>query len=228
MDSPICVLIGITMDVFFHRRKLIRRLSVGLLLLTSHIVTGSELFRWVDDNGDVHYSDQIPPSQAKQPRAELAPDGRTTRKINVFKSKEERLKEQQAKIEKLRQKRLREKEIAQDRALLSTFNSLGEIDALYANRLRDLDRYTESNRRKLKQTRDLLEKTTKRRIWYQARDYTVPKQVTTNIKEYTQQIATYELLIARNTKKRAKLEKQFAHDKSRFKLLTRAGEAPEQ
>ena len=209
------------MDLFFHRRKLIRRLSVGFLLLTSHPLMASELFRWVDENGAIHYSDQIPPSQAKQPRAELAPDGRTTRKINVFKSKEERLREQQALIEQLRQKRLREKEIAQDRALLTTFSSLDEIDALYANRLRDLDSYTESNRRKLKKTRDLLEKTIKRRIWYQARDYTVPRQVATNIKEYKQQIATYELLIARNTKKRAKLEKQFAHDKSRFKLLTR-------
>ncbi len=209
------------MDLYFHRRNLLAL----ALLLTTHIIGASELYRWVDENGGVHYSDRVPPSQAQQPRTELNNYGRATREVNVLKTKEQILQEQQQLIEQLRQKRLREKEVAADRALLTTFNSTEDIDALYANRLQDLDTYTESNRRRLEKTRDLLAKTEKKRIWYQAREYAVPKQISDNIKEYKQQIATYELLIERNLAKRKKLEKKYKHDKHRYRFLTSESES---
>jgi glutaredoxin len=37
-----------------------------LLLLTSPLLQASEVFRWTDEKGTVHYSDQPPPASAKQ------------------------------------------------------------------------------------------------------------------------------------------------------------------
>ncbi len=37
-----------------------------LLLFTSSLIQAGEVYRWVDDKGGVHYSDQPPPSSAKQ------------------------------------------------------------------------------------------------------------------------------------------------------------------
>ncbi len=204
------------MDLQFHRR-----ITLALtLLLTSHLVMSAELFRWTDENGNVHYSDRIPPSQAQQPRVELNPYGQATKEVNTFKTKEQLRREREAVLEARRQKRLREKQLAEDRALLTTFSSLDDIDALYSSRLSNLDNYTSANRRKLEKTKALLEKTVKKKRWYQARERSVPRQITANIKEYEQQIATYELLIERNLAKRKKLETKFAHDKQRFLMLT--------
>ncbi len=190
------------------------------LLLTSHFVTSAELYRWVDENGNVHYSDQVPPTAAPRPRVELNAYGQPTQEITPVKSKAQLRQEREARLQALREERSRQKRIAADRALLTTFSSVEEIDALYANRLRDLDSYTASNRRKLEKTKKLLDKTLDKKRWYQARDRKVPQQIQANIKEYEQQIATYELLIERNLAKRDKLEKQFAYDKERFLLLT--------
>ena len=190
------------------------------LLLTTHLVTSAELYRWVDENGNVHYSDQLPPTAAPRPRVELNTYGQATHEVNPVKTKAQRQKERQARLEALRQERQRQKRIAADRALLDTFSSVEEIEAIYANRLRDLDNYTTSNRRKLEKTRKLLDKTQRKKNWYLARDRKVPRQITENLKEYEQQIATYELLIERNLAKRKKLEAQFSYDKERFLLLT--------
>lgn len=207
------------MDLQFHRRI---TLAV-VLLLTSHLVMSAELFRWTDENGNVHYSDRVPPSQAQQPRVELNPYGQATKEVNTFKTKAQLVEEREALLEELKQKRLREKQLAEDRALLTTFSSVEDIDALYASRLNHLDNYTSANRRKLEKTKALLDKTIEKKRWYQTRERQVPRQITENIKEYQQQIATYELLIERNLSKRKKLETKFSHDKQRFLLLTGKG-----
>ena len=210
------------MDFYFHRRILLL-----FLLPTSPLVMSAELYRWVDGNGNVHYSDQVPPTQAERPRVELNAYGQAVREVNTVKTREQRLREQQELLEARQREREREKREAEDRALLTTFASVDEIELLYANRLRDIDSYTAANRRKLEKTRALLQKTIDKKAWYLSRDLKVPRQISDNIKEYEQQIATYELLISRNIAKRQKLEKSFARDKARFRMLTSGIDAGE-
>ena len=203
------------MDYYFHQRILLL-----ILLSTSTVVASAELYRWVDEDGNVHYSDQVPPTEAERPRVELNAYGQAVREVNTVKTREQQLREQQERLEALQREREREKQEAEDRALLTTFASIDEIELLYANRLRDIDSYTETNRRKLEKTRALLQKTIDKKTWYLSRNLKVPQQISDNIKEYEQQIATYELLISRNLAKREKLEKNFARDKARFEMLT--------
>lgn len=208
-------------------RTLQQALVIALLLFASQIgVVAAELYRWVDDEGNIHYSDQIPPAAANRPRAELNTLGQATRELNISRSREQLIEERERLLDEQRRSRQRERQLAEDRALLTTFSSVAELEALYANRLRDIDNYTNANHRKLAKTKTLLEKTRERKQWYLARDKKVPKQVVDNIEEYQQQIATYELLIERNLAKRQKLEEKFKKDKQRFITLT--GDAADQ
>ncbi|MGD8478050.1 MAG: DUF4124 domain-containing protein [Burkholderiales bacterium] len=43
-----------------------RLISLGILLLASSVANSAgEMYRWVDENGQVHYSDQPPPANAR-------------------------------------------------------------------------------------------------------------------------------------------------------------------
>ena len=64
-----------------HFRRII--LAIGLILLTASALA-AELYKWVDNKGNTHYSDSPPPSSASEQRLEQLPDinGYTATKID--------------------------------------------------------------------------------------------------------------------------------------------------
>ncbi|MCB1629640.1 MAG: DUF4124 domain-containing protein, partial [Xanthomonadales bacterium] len=56
--------------------------TVALGLLAGGSVSAAKLYKWVDENGNVHYSDQVPPSQAKQARSELNEQGVAVKQVD--------------------------------------------------------------------------------------------------------------------------------------------------
>ncbi len=59
-----------------------------MLVLSSHSVH-AKLYKWVDADGKVHYTDRIPPEQAGQERKELNSQGVTIKTTERAKTKEE-------------------------------------------------------------------------------------------------------------------------------------------
>jgi hypothetical protein len=105
-------------------------LSTGLLAMTFAFATDTadaKMYRWVDEDGKVHYSDQVPPSEAKQARSELNSRGIEVDRVEAAKTPEEIARQRE--LEKLRaeQQRLIEKQEAEDRVLLATFRSEDDI-----------------------------------------------------------------------------------------------------
>lgn len=47
--------------------------AIGLILLTAS-VSAAELYKWVDDKGNTHYTDSPPPSSASEQNIEQLPD----------------------------------------------------------------------------------------------------------------------------------------------------------
>ena len=89
-----------------------------------------KLYRWVDDSGDVHYSDRVPPEHARQERARLNQQGIYVERTEAAKTEKDILQEQElARLREARNQILQEQQ-ARDSALLTTFSS--EEDILFA------------------------------------------------------------------------------------------------
>ena len=86
-------------------------------------------YRWVDEQGRVHYSDVIPPQQAGRGNVELDRQGRI-RKENprTVLSPEERRRQEAAAGQAEASKRQEQAQRRRDRSLLSTYVSEAEID----------------------------------------------------------------------------------------------------
>lgn len=111
--------------------KLILSLVATSLLCvfsTQSFAADSGLFRWVDENGVVHYGDHVPPKYSKVERQVLNRQAVVIDTLAAEKTKEQLALEAE---ERKRQAELRKQAAAKahrDRILLSTYTSAQEID----------------------------------------------------------------------------------------------------
>ena len=106
-------------------------------------------YRWVDDQGVVHYGDHIPPQYASKERAVLNSQGVEVGHLEAQKSPEEAAADAHA-----REAQMRERQ--HDAFLITTYTSIKDIEALRDLRLDQLrgqraaaEQYTESLRTRL-------------------------------------------------------------------------------
>jgi hypothetical protein len=103
---------------------------VILVLVTAGLVApaaAGKLYRWVDEEGNIQFSDRIPPSAVRKERAELDKRGLQVGHVEPAKTPEELAR--QAELERLRKEkeRLIEEQEAADRVLLRSFRSVDDI-----------------------------------------------------------------------------------------------------
>jgi Domain of unknown function (DUF4124) len=116
------------------------RPSLALVLLASAAVlasstvsaagsnSGAVTYRWVDENGVVHYGDRVPPQYATKESVLLNKQG-----VEVGHTEAQKSPEQLAEDERQRQEMLRQKQ--HDAFLLTTYTSVKDIEALRDERL---------------------------------------------------------------------------------------------
>jgi Domain of unknown function (DUF4124) len=94
--------------------------------------SGARSFRWVDNNGGVHYGDNVPPEYASQSRAELNPQGVALREVPRQLSPSEAAAAQQAAAELAKRRQ-------HDSFLLTTYTHVHDIEQLRDERVALID-----------------------------------------------------------------------------------------
>lgn len=108
-------------------RRLLATIAVLSLLPLGHLAAQSKtpkLYKWVDENGVVHYGDTIPAEYAELQREVVNEHGITVDVMAAKKTEEEL--EEERRQEELRQ--AREMQRRQDQALLATYTTVDEIE----------------------------------------------------------------------------------------------------
>ncbi len=105
------------------RLLLVATASIILVPLASTAAEQQKLYRWVDDNGIVHYGDSVPAEYADAEKQVLNTHGVTVAVVRGKKTAEEIAEENR--IAELRRQELLQRR--QDEALLATYLSVDEI-----------------------------------------------------------------------------------------------------
>ena len=98
-------------------------LSSLSFILGSAPVEAKKVYRWLDEQGDTYFSDQVPPGQIQHSRATLSQTGRVLEVTEPAQSKEQI--EQEKRLQELRtqQEKLIASQKIHDKALLSSYHS---------------------------------------------------------------------------------------------------------
>ena len=114
----------------------------GSILLAS--MANATTYKWVDDQGVVHYADKIPPEAINKGNVELNKEGVPIRKNDPALTTEQR-RARAAEEERARQQaKMREETQRKDRALLQTYTTESEIDLARKRALGTIDGQVQS------------------------------------------------------------------------------------
>lgn len=202
---------------------LYRYLGLGLpllLLMSLPAWPAEKLYRWVDDQGVVHYGDRIPPEFAKKDRDILNDQGIKVGFVEGEQTPEELLK--RARREERRQILLAR--ARRDRILLATYLSVGEIELLRDRRLELLGaqatvtvQYLDTLRQKMVTLQ--YESTHYKPYSAQEDAPPIPENLAKDMLITLNTINEYERSLSKIRTNQAELQAQFAEDIGRFREL---------
>jgi hypothetical protein len=99
-------------------------LAIGLGLAS---IASAAMYKWVDDKGVVHYSDQMPPETAGKASVQLNSQGMTIRKVDAATSPDQR-KTRETEQQQRDAKKQQEDAARRDKALLDSYTVENDID----------------------------------------------------------------------------------------------------
>ncbi len=99
---------------------------IGSLLCTALLQAG--LYRWVDENGVVHFGDRIPAKYAKIEREVYSSQGLVIDVLPAEKTKEQLVAEELQRQLSLEQERLAKLEALRNKTLLASYNTVKDIE----------------------------------------------------------------------------------------------------
>lgn len=203
----------------------------GCLVLGAAGQAQAKLFKWVDENGNVHYGDKIPPQYAKQHHKELDGRGLERRQVDRKKTAEEIAAEQRAKSEETqreeKERMIKAEQARKDQILLDTFTVERDILIMRDDRLGAIDSNVKLTSAYNEQIKTQLETTQARIDTLEKNGREVPENLMKKVKNLSGQLVANETHIARQTKNRVLLEKQFDQDLARFRELKGIAPPPE-
>jgi len=185
------------------------------------------LYKWVDENGAVHYANQLPPGQNKNGHQQLNSQGMVLTTKDAPKSSQElaeevekqrKLEEQQA--EEARLKSIQDKE---DRVLLLTFSTEEELEHARDNRIevinsviRLIENSIDATQGKLDQLMHNAEQN------YTSKGKEIPGGLAQKIEHFERKITNRTAQLEAKTSEREKIRHKYELDLERFRLLKSA------
>ncbi len=187
-------------------------------------VSAGKLYKWIDENGEVRYSDRMPASQAKRGHQTLNAQGIivTTKEAakteDEIKASREAKKERQARQEVVRQNK--EAQGRLDRVLILTFSSEKEMGRVKNDRIEVLDSVIRLIYKSIATTEERLNRFENlAEQQYLSKEKEVPGGLAQNIEESARKLKNREKQLSLKLGEKYKIEAQFEVDVARFRLL---------
>jgi len=181
---------------------------------------GKKMYRWIDENGNVYFSDQVPPDQVQFKRDTLNDKARVLDTVEKAKTPEQL--EQQRRLDALRkeQDKIIAKQASNDKVLLSTYRRLDDLQRALENKLSALDvekKITEGN---LKRSEQQLLQQQQLAADHERNARKVPDKLLSDIAASKRQIETTQQELLRQAAAKEQTEREFKADMARFQFLT--------
>ena len=99
----------------------------------------AQLYKWIDENGKVQYSDTVPPAAVDRARKELRTDGTVKQETQRAATMEERRLAAMKAVEDAKLKVIQDERDRKDKALLSSYTDLADFDRVRDRALATMD-----------------------------------------------------------------------------------------
>lgn len=189
----------------------------AVTLLFSLQVHAKKLYKWVDENGQVHYSDKVPAEQIKNEHQELNDQAVVLENVGKAKTKEQLKAERLAEEERLRQLKIAEKEEQKRQMIIKSYANEGEIIRLKEERLFAIEKNIEGAKQNLVFQKKSLEDMMKMAADRERSGQEVSEVLLNRIKTIEEKIQYQNEFIVAKEKEVTKVNKQFDDDLEKYR-----------
>lgn len=210
-----------------HRKTtkgILQLLIAAALCAPSLSNSAAKLYKWIDENGEVRYSDQLPTQDVRKKHQMLNEQGVVIDTKEVPRTREERLAEEREK--KLIQDKLKEekREKSQqdkiDRVLLLTFSSEDEMKNVRDNRIEVIDSVIRLIKKSLSKTEEqviILEDQAD--LTYVSKGLEIPGGLAQQIEHFTRKAENRVEQLRLKEEEKSRINIQFDSDLERYRFL---------
>lgn len=206
-------------------------LTGWLCLAAATQADAAKLYKWIDEDGNIRYSDRLPPTQAKKKHQQLNNQGVVVTTKEAARSDAEIAAELEARLkaekEQAEQARLKEIQYKKDQVLLLTFSNEEELGLARDDRLEVLDsviRLINNSIVSTQETLTQLEDTAEEHYTQHGKE--VPGGLAQKIEHFTRKIESRNAQLQLKETEKAKINAQYEADLERYRLLK--GEAAQE
>lgn len=194
-----------------------------ILLSLAAVASAQSVYKWVDEKGEVHYSQTLPPERAGEAHARLNDDGLVTERVDRVKTAEElaALKAEQAENrEQVEQRRI---QAQQDRLFLAAFPTEDDVRRSIQSRRETVIAERESVESLIAQNRDRFAARVERAAALERRGEPVPEPVVERVAADRAAIQQLAERLEQIEARLAALDEELAAELRRHRRLTGSG-----
>jgi hypothetical protein len=186
-----------------------------------------KLYRWTDANGEVHYTDALPPQAASDARDTLNSDGRAVDHTARAPTEEERAVRDAENARVEQEKRLADDKAKMDAVLVASYPSEVELERAYKERFDLIEQSVESARVGIRSQEKSLTDLLSHAGDLERNGKNVPANVIESIGKTRAQVADQRDYLAKREAERGALRREYEDLLARYRHLTstRAGSA---
>lgn len=191
----------------------------ALALLCSIASAEAKTYRWTDDNGQVHYSDHLPPQEVDHAYSIMNKGGVTVDSVEKAKTKEQLEEEARLQQQQKEQERLARERATYDHILLDTYTQVSDLEDTRDRYIATIDGLIKVAQHKLSNlTRDL-EKFQRSAAKLQQDGKPVSEDLSKDISNLQAQVDAENNFIKAQRTQQKEVREKFAADIKRFKEL---------
>lgn len=193
--------------------------SVSAVILACSFSAHGKMFKWVDDEGQMHFGDKIPPEYMVKEHQELNESGVVTKRQQAAKTAAEKAEDRRLEKKKKEEALVEKKKQQRDRVLLDTYTTERDLIVARDSRLEAVDSQIQLAETIISDSNKNIESLEKQVAEIKASNREVPADVYQRIDSEKQQVAVQSKVMASHKKRHEDIATQFNDYIERFKVL---------
>jgi hypothetical protein len=195
-------------------------LITAALCAFSSLANAGTLYKWIDEDGRIRYSDRLPAAQAKKKHQQLNTQGMVLSTTEAAKSKAELAAKLKLEQEQAAQAELNKVQNKKDQVLLLTFSNEKEIGLARDDRIEVLDSVIQLINKSLLATQKTLgQLQTSAEQNYLSKGKEVPGGLAQKIEHFTRKMELRGAQLDLKIMEKDKINERYEADLARFRLL---------
>ncbi len=194
-------------------------LALPAVLITSSFCVQAKMYKWVDENGQMHFGDKIPTEYIAKEHDELNEQGVVIKHKDAAKTPKQKAEARHLESERKKAALVEKRKRQRDRVLLDTYTTERDLIVARDSRLDAVDSQIQLAVSIIKDSNNKIESMEKQVAQIKTSNREVPPALYNRIDNEKQQVSVQSKVMGNHKKRRDEISIQFNDYVERFKVL---------